>query len=58
MGHLASKTRSLGQILKKKNVYALEAIFSVQYSGNLVRMFALMKSQNSVKMGHSVSKTR
>ena len=39
-------------------VYALEAIFSVQLSRNMVRMFVLMKSGNSMKMGHVGSKTR
>ena len=43
-----------GQILKKKLVYALEAVFSVRYACNihLVRMFALVKFQMSLKMDH------
>ena len=39
-------------------VYALEAIFSVRYSWNLVRMFATIKSQTSLKLGHLGRKTR
>ena len=36
----------------KNSVYALEAFFWVQYSGNLLRMFASMKSHMCWKMGH------
>ena len=39
-------------------MYALEATFLVQYSSKLVRMFALVKSGMSLKMGHVGSKTR
>ena len=39
-------------------VYALEATVLVGYSWKLVRMFVLMKSRTSSKMGHVGSKTR
>ena len=39
-------------------VYAIEAEFSVRYCRNSVRMFALMISWTSLKMGHIKSKTR
>ena len=39
-------------------VYALEGTFSVRYSWNLVRMFALMKSRMTLKLGHVGSKSR
>ena len=50
----------LGQKVKfKKNiVYTLEATFSVRLSSNIVRMFVLMKSLTSLKMGHFGSKSR
>ena len=57
MVHVGSKTRSRAQILENL-VYALEAIFSVRYALNLVRMFALMKSWMSLKMAHVGLKTR
>ena len=46
--------QKLGHLVKsKKNVvYALEAIFSVQYSWKLLRMFALIISLTSLKVGH------
>ena len=43
---------------KKKVVYALEAIFSVQYSWKLLRMFALIISWMSLKVGHVGSESR
>ena len=39
-------------------LYVLEATFSVQSSWNLVRMFVLIKSRKSLKLGHVGSKTR
>ena len=52
------KNVSLGEILEKKLVYVLEAIFSVQYPGNLVKRFALMKSWIDLKLGHVGFKTK
>ena len=47
------------QVKSKKNVvYALEAIFSVQYSWKLLRIFALIIFVTSSKMGHDGWKTR
>ena len=51
MGHVGSKTRSLGQILEKPCVSSRGHIFSPVIL-NLVRMFVLMKSRMSLKMGH------
>ena len=38
-------------------VYTLKTTFPVQFSWNLVRSFALMKSRMSSKLGHVGSKT-
>ena len=47
------------QVKSKKNVvYALKAILSAQYSWKLLRMFALIISLTSLKMGHDGWKTR
>ena len=42
----------------KKLVYTLESRFSARLSKNLVRIFVLMKSRTSSKMGHDRSNTR
>ena len=57
MGHVGSKTRSLGQILKKPGVHSWGYIFSPILI-NLVRLFTLMKSWMSLKIGHVLSKSR
>ena len=44
LDYVQPKTTPLGQILEKICVYILEATFSVQYSLDLVRTFALMTS--------------
>ena len=49
IGHVGSKTRSLGHIVEKPFVC---------YSWNMVKMFAWMKSWRILKMGHVCSKTR
>ena len=51
------KTRSLGQMLEKPCVRSGGHIFSPIIM-TLVRMFVLMKSRTSAKMGHLGSKTR
>ena len=43
---------------EKNLMCALEATFSVQYSGKFVTMFVLMISQLSLEMGYVGSKTR
>ena len=50
MGHVGSKTRSLGQILEKPCVRSIDHIFSLIIM-KLVRMFVLMKPRTSLKMG-------
>ena len=57
MGHVGSKTRSLGQLLENPCVCFRGHIFS-SILMKLGRMFALMKSQMSLKLGHVWSKTR
>ena len=57
MGHVGTKTRSLGQILEKPFVRSRGHIFN-QIIINLVRIFVLMKSGMNLKMGHVRSKTR
>ena len=57
IGHVGSKSRSLGQILEKPCVRCRGHI-SVQYSWNLVRMFVLMISWTSMKMCYVGWKTR
>ena len=57
MGHVCSKTRSLGQILEKTSVLSRVHLFNL-IPMKLVRMFVSMKSRRSSKMGHFWSKTR
>ena len=59
LGHVGSKARSLGLILKKKNlVYTLQGTVVIQKSGNFARMFILIISRASLKLGRVRSKTR
>ena len=51
MGHVGSKTRSMGQILKKPRVRSRGNIFSPIIM-KLLTMFVLMKSRTSLKIGH------
>ena len=57
MGHIGSKTWSLGQTLEKPIVRSRGQI-SVQLSQNVVRMFVLMKSRTNSTIGNVRSKTR
>ena len=57
MGHVKSKTRSLGQMLEKPCVHSRGHIFSLIIM-KFVRLFSLMKFQTSLKIGHAGSKTR
>ena len=57
MGHVGSKTRSLGQILEIHCVASKGHIFSPILI-EVVIMFALIKSRTSLKMGYVGSKTR
>ena len=57
LGHVGSKTRSLGQILEKL-VYTLEGTVSIQSSRNFIRMLIIIISRSSLKLGYVGSKTR
>ena len=57
LGHVGSKTRSLGQILEKPCVHSRGEVV-IQSSGNFVRMLTLIISRSSWKLGHVRSKTR
>ena len=59
MGHVGSKTRSLGQVLEKPCVRSRGQIFSpIIMKHDFNRMLILIKSWTSWKMGHVGSKTR
>ena len=58
LGHVGSKTRSLGQIIKKNRVYILEGTILNQSSLNFVRMLTLIESRSVLNVGHVGSKTR
>ena len=57
LGHVGSKTRSLGQILDK-TLYTLKSTVVIQCSGNFVRMLIIIISRSNLKLGHVGSKTR
>ena len=57
MGHVGSKTRSLGQILEKPCVCSRDQIFGLILM-KVGQCFASMKSCICLKMGHVESKTR
>ena len=57
LGHVGSKTRSLGQILEKPFVHSRGHSF-VLHVMTLVRMLIILMSRSSLKLGHVVSKTR
>ena len=48
MGHVGSKTRSLGQLLEK-HLYTVDDTVLIQSSWNFVRMFILMGSRPELK---------
>ena len=56
LGHVGSKTRSLGQILEKYCVHSEDAVL-IQSSRNF-RMLMIIISRSSSKQGHGGSKTR
>ena len=58
VGHVGSKTRSLGQILDKTFVYTLEGTVVIQTSRNFVRMLIIIIYGSSSKLGHVRSKAR
>ena len=57
MGHVGSKTRSLGQILEKPCVCSRGHIFSL-IIWKLGQIVCLVEVSESSKMGHVTSKTR
>ena len=57
LGHVGSKTRSLGQILEKTSVHS-EGRVLIQSSRNFIRMLLIIISRSSSKPGHVWSKTR
>ena len=57
MGHVGSKSRSLGRILDIL-IYTLEATFLFQYFLSLLRMFALIIYWMGLNMDHMGSKSR
>ena len=58
VGHVESKTRSLGHILEKNLVYTLEGTVLIQSSPNFIRMLVIKISRSNLKFGHVGSKTR
>ena len=57
LGHVGSKTRSLGQILENPLVHFRGHSFDPS-SSNFVRMLISIKSRSSSKRGHVGSNTR
>ena len=57
LGHVGSKTRSLGQILEKPCAHSRGPVL-IQRSRNFVRMLFIIVSRSSLKLGHGGSKTR
>ena len=57
LGHVRSKTRSLGQILEKLCVHSRVHSF-VQMSWHFVRRLIIIISRSDLKLGHVGSKTR
>ena len=58
LGHVGSKTRSLGQILEKPFLYTLEGTVLIQSLRNFIRMLMIIISRSSLKLGHVGYKTR
>ena len=58
LGHVGSKTRSLGQILEKNLVDPLERTILILSSRNYVRKLIIIISRSSVKSGQVGSKAR
>ena len=57
LGHVGSKTRSLGQILEKP-VYSLKGTVLIQSSWSFVRLLIIIISRSVLKLDHVRSKTR
>ena len=57
LGHVGSKTRSLGQILEKPCVHSRGYRFDHKFM-NYVRMLIIIVSRSSSKLDHVGSKTR
>ena len=57
LGHVGSKTRSLGQILEKPCVHSRGHSFDSKFM-KLIRMLMIIISRSNSKLGHVGSKTR
>ena len=57
LGHVGSKTRSLGQILERPCVHSRGQSFDSKFI-NFIRMLMIIISKSNSKMGHVGSKTR
>ena len=57
LGHIGSKTRSLGQVLEKPCVYSRGHRFDSKFM-KLIRMLMIIISRFDLKLGHVGSKTR
>ena len=57
LGHVGSKTRSLGQILEKPCVHSRGHSFDSKFM-KLIRMLMIIISRSGSKRGHVGSKTR
>ena len=57
LGHVGSKTRSLGQILEKPCVHSKRHSFDPQFM-KLCQIVIIIISRSSLKLGHVGSKTR
>ena len=57
LGHVGSKTRSLGQILEKPCVHSIGHSFDHKFM-KYARMLIIIMSRSSLKLGHVGSKTR
>ena len=60
LGHVGSKTRSLGQILRKPCVHSKRHSFDPKFMKlcQIVNQLIIIISRPSLKLGHVVSKTR
>ena len=57
LGHVGSKTRSLGQILEKHCVHSKRHSFDAKFM-KFVRLLIIIISRSGLKLGHIRSKTR
>ena len=58
LGHVGSKTRSLGQILEKTSVHSRGHSFDLKFTYFFIRMLMIIISRSALKLGHVGFKTR